>query len=45
MQKNGYKGAQGIHRQLQGTEWKLQQYEKGNRNYKQEPGRNEEYNI
>ena len=31
--------------QLQGTEWELQQHEKGNRNYKQEPGRNEEYNF
>ena len=27
------------------TEWELQQYEKGNRNYEQEPGINEEYNI
>ena len=31
--------------QLQGTERELQQYGKGNRNYKQEPGRNEEYNL
>ena len=36
------KEAQGTHRQLQRTEWELQQYEKGNRNYKQEPGRNEQ---
>ena len=45
IQNNGYKDAQGTHRQLQGTEWELQQYEKWNRNYKVEKGRNEEYNI
>ena len=27
------------------SEWELKQHEKGNRNYKQETGRNEEYNI
>ena len=42
---NGYKDAQGTQWQLQGTEWELQQHDKGNRNYKQEPGRNEEYNF
>ena len=31
--KNGYKDAQETHRKLQGTEWELQQYKKGNRNY------------
>ena len=45
IQKNGYKDAQGTHRQLKGTEKELQQYIKGNRNYKQEPGRDEEYNF
>ena len=29
----------GAHRQLGATEWELQQYVKGNRNYKKEPGR------
>ena len=28
IQKNGDKDAQGTHRQLQGTNWELQQYEK-----------------
>ena len=45
IQKNNYNHAHRTHWQLQGTEWKVQQYEKGNRNYKQEPGINEEYNI
>ena len=45
IQKNGYKDAQGTHIQLQVTEWEPQQCEKGNRNYKQEPGRNEEYTF
>ena len=31
--------------QLKETEQELQEHEKGNRNYKQEPGRNEEYKI
>ena len=44
IQKNGNKDAEVTHR-LQGTEWELQQYEKGNRNYKKEPNRNEEYNL
>ena len=42
--KDGYKDAQRTQWQLEGTEWELQQNEKGNRNYKQEPGRNK-YNI
>ena len=40
--KECYKDAQRTHRELQGTKWKLQQYEKENRSYKQETGRNEE---
>ena len=43
--KSSYKNVQGTHRRLQGNEWEWQQYEKGNRNYKQEPGINEEYNF
>ena len=31
--------------QLQGIEWEIQQHEKGNKNYKQQPGWNEEYSI
>ena len=42
IQINGYKDAQGTHRQLQGTDQELHQHEKGNRNYKQKPGRNEQ---
>ena len=42
---NGYKDAERTHRQIQGTEWELQQYEKVNINYKQEPGGNEEHNF
>ena len=34
--------AQVTHGQLQGTEWELYQHEKGNINYKQKPGRNEQ---
>ena len=30
---------------LQGDQWVLTQHKKVNRNYKQEPGRNEEYNF
>ena len=45
IQKNGYKDGQRTHWQLPETEWTLQQHVKIKRNYKQEPGRNEEYNI
>ena len=39
---NGYKDAQGTHTQLQETELELHQHEKGNRNYKEKKGRNEQ---
>ena len=45
IQNNGDKDAQGTYRQLQETEWELQQCEKRNKNYEQESGRNEEYNF
>ena len=38
---NGYKDAERTHRQIQGTEWELELYEKGYRKFKGKPGRNE----
>ena len=45
IQKNAYKDAQWTLWKLEENEWELQQHKKGNRNYKQEPEIDEEYNI
>ena len=42
IQNNGYYDTQGTLTEVQGTESELRQHEKGNRNYKQKQGRNEQ---